>query len=380
MHPDRLVDAAVAQTGLDDFGADAFREGLGVLCAAVTTEAKVNELGTAAIEAQITGNLSNRLRVVDWAKQHPEVREQTVAAPIFILGMPRTGTTLLSYLLHQDNRRRSLLRWEALNAIPPPEAEALTTDPRVDEARASQEMMDVLNPRFRAIHYEAPDGPTECVTLLAQDFKSLLWETLANIPSYGEWLFACDQTSAYDYHRLELQVLQSRAPGAWTLKSPHHCLALDVLFATYPDARVVMTHRDPVKVAGSLCSLITSLSGTFTDADHRNYITERWVGVLEEAVNRVMRFRSARPDAPFVDLGYRDLVSDPMGAIKGVYHALGETLPPEVEDGMRRYVTENPQDKHGRHVYSLEDFGIDAGKLREQFGDYRTAYDIPVEA
>jgi hypothetical protein len=253
-------------------------------------------------------------------------------------------------------------------------------DPRIEETRVSQEMMDALNPEFRAIHYEAPDGPTECVTLLAQDFKSLLWETVANVPSYGQWLLECDQTSAYNYHRLELQVLQSRAPGAWNLKSPHHSLALDAVLATYPDARLVMTHRDPVKVAGSLCSLITSLSGTFSDADHRAYITTRWITVLEEAVERVRAFRVAHSGVRFVDIGYRELVGDPMATIQRLYRELGETLPEDVEDRMRRYVSENPQGKHGSHVYSLGDFGLDPGALAERFFGYRAAFDIPVEA
>ena len=212
MDVDRLVEASCEQAGSADFGGDSYREGLERFADALDREAELTEVGTLAMEAQITGNLVNRLRVTDWIASHPEVLEQRVEAPLFVLGLPRTGTTLMSYLLGCDPTRRSLMRWEAASSIPPPEAATFTTDPRIEEARVAEQMMDALNPGFKAIHYEAPDGPTECVTLLAQDFKSLQLSIVAYVPSYDEWLLACDQSPAYVYHQRALQVLQSRAP------------------------------------------------------------------------------------------------------------------------------------------------------------------------
>jgi len=178
---DQLTASACAAAGHDDFGGASYREGLDVLVGSLNASAQLSELGAAALEAQIVANLVNRLRVTDWIARHPDVLEKPIHRPLIVLGLPRTGTTLLSYLLDQDPQRRSLLRWEAQNSIPPPDAAALRTDPRVDEARIGQEMLDALNPEFKAIHYEAPDGPTECVAIFSQDFKSLLWETVTNV-------------------------------------------------------------------------------------------------------------------------------------------------------------------------------------------------------
>src|SRR3954447_19439613 len=173
-----LEDAAVAETGLADFGDPSYREGLSVLVDSLTGEAQLNELGALALEGQVLGALRNRLRVVGWRATHPEVAAETVTAPLFVIGLPRTGTTLLSALLAEDPRRRALRRWESGDLVPPPDAATFTTDPRIEETRAAGGMLDALNPGFKAIHYEPAEGPTECVTLLAQHFTSLLWETV----------------------------------------------------------------------------------------------------------------------------------------------------------------------------------------------------------
>ena len=374
MEVDALEAAAREQTGLDDFGSGSHREGLEVLVDSVEGEAQLSAVGVLALESQITKCLVNRLRVIDWHRTHPEVATERAGRPLIVLGLPRTGTTLLSELLHRDPANRSLMRWEALDSVPPPNAARFASDPRVDAARADAGMLDELNPGFRAIHYEAPDGPTECVTLLAQDFKSLLWETVANIPSYGEWLLSCDQTSAYEYHHQMLQLLQSDAPGRWALKTPHHCLAIDALLAQYPDARLVMTHRDPVTVVASLCSLVRSLSGTFSDADHGDYINRHWTAVAVELMERVMRWRDTHDDSIVVDVPYDDLVADPVAAVRSIYEHAGDELASKAESLMRRYVTEHPRGEHGRHAYALDELGLDRGELDERFAAYCDRY------
>jgi sulfotransferase family protein len=237
-------------------------------------------------------------------------------------------------------------------------------------------MLDAINPQFKAIHYEAPDGPTECVAILAQDFKSLLWETEANVPSYGAWLSTCDYASAYAYHRRELQVLQSRAPGRWTLKSPGHCFALDALVAEYPDARFLMTHRDPVVVCASVSSLVRCLSGTFSDADHGDYINAHWPDVLAEGVRRVSEFRGRHGESAFFDLAYDDLVADPVGSVRKAYAHFGEELSRAAEAAVRSYADANPKGRHGSHRYDLDDLGLDGGALRDRFAEYEARYDV----
>jgi hypothetical protein len=379
MQVEPLIAAAQSETGLEDLGAGSYRDGLEVLVASLENEAQLNEVGQLALEQQITTNLVNRLRVTDWTNRHPELSDERIEQPVFILGMPRTGTTFLSYLLDHDPATRSLMHWEAMHSVPPPEAAMFTFDPRIAAARDSQTMLDSLNPGFKAVHYEAPDGPTECVAVLSQDFKSILWETIANVPSYGKWVAACDYTSAYAYHRQVLQLLQSRAPGRWVLKSPGHRLALDVLTATYPDARFIVTHRDPVKVVASVCSLIASLSGTFSDADHQTYVADHWTDVLSEMVARAETFREHGDDSVFLDVAYADLVADPIGTIRRAYEFLGDELAPEVEAAMAAYASTNRQGKYGTHTYALTDLGLDRGALEERFAEYRSRYDIPHE-
>jgi hypothetical protein len=370
-----LVDAACAQTGLEDFGGDSYREGLERLVASLRDEAQLSELGEAAIANIISGALVNRLRVTAWIAEHPELLATPIERPIAVLGMPRTGTTLLTELLHRDPANRSLMRWESTDSVPPPEPDEFENGARVEAARVAAGMLDELNPGFRAIHYEAPDGPTECVTLLAQDFKSLLWETLANIPSYSDWLLDTDQHSAYEYHRRALQLLQSRTPGRWALKTPHHCLALDALVGQYPDVVLVMTHRDPVAVVGSLCSLVRSLTGTFSDVDHDAYINAHWTDVAVELVSRVMAWRDGHGDARFVDVAYQELTSDPIGVVRKIYAHDGTELNADAEAAMRRYLAEHPQGEHGAHQYDAGALGLDAGELRERFAAYRDRFD-----
>src|SRR5438105_829340 len=320
--PDEVVGEACEKTGLDDFGPADFREGLAILCASIDDEARLNELGELAVRDALVNSLANRLRVFDWIRHHPEVSRERIESPIVVIGMFRAGTTFLSQLLDQDPRNRALLRWEAGDSAPPPSPANFRSGPRVDAARLSNDMLEELNPRMKAIHHEDAAGATECIAVMSQDFKSLSWEAIANVPTYGEWLLEVDQRSAYEYHRLALQVLQNGGVrGRWTLKSPHHALNLEALTAVYPDARLVLLHRDPVVLCASVCSLIHTLSGTFSDADHRAYIAEHWVAMLEESVQRIDDFRAARPDHPMVDVHYADLMRDPVGAVESIYSA-----------------------------------------------------------
>jgi hypothetical protein len=376
--PTALLAAAEAETGLGDWGDESFREGLDVYCAALDEEARLSELGTFAMLGNLHGQLSNRLRVVDHARR-VDVSAESITQPVFVIGLFRAGTTLLSNLLDQDPANRSLLNWEAADSAPPASPATFRVGDRVEAARAKLAMLDQLNPQLSAIHREDADAPTECITLMAQDFKALLWESVANVPSYGQWLMKTDQESAYRHHKLCLQVLQSGGVrGTWSLKSPHHALALDALTAVYPDARLVYLHRDPVEVATSAFSLIRCLSGTFSDADHTAYIVERWTEVLVESVERVDAFRDARPDVAVHDLRYTELLADPLGAVRGLYRYLGREL--TVEDRLTDYLDRNPKGKHGAHRYSVSDFGADAGAIRERFQPYLDRYGVTSKA
>ncbi len=382
--PDLAAEDVLAEacesTGLDDFGPGQFREGLGVLCSAITDEAGLNELGGAAVRGTVVSSLVNRLRVIDWIRGHPAVADERIEAPVIVIGMFRAGTTFLSELLDQDPGNRALLRWESSDSVPPPSPETFRSGPRVDASRVSGELLEQLNPRMQAIHHEDAAGPTECIAVMSQDFKSLSWEAITNVPSYSRWLLQVDHRSAYEYHRSVLQVLQSGGVrGRWTLKSPHHAIALDAVTAIYPDARLVLLHRDPVILCASVCSLISTLSGTFTDEDHTAYIADHWTAMLEESVRRIDAFRAARPDQPIVDVQYADLVRDPVHTVDRLYDALGDELERGARDAISTYALAHPKHKRGAHDYDLAAFGLDPGQLRARFAEYIDRYDVPTE-
>jgi hypothetical protein len=377
--PHDFLAQARSETGLDDFGNDDFLEGLAVYCESAFSEAQLNDVGVLAVQGVIVANLANRLRVVDWVARHPDVVDERVDAPLIVIGMFRAGTTYLSNLLDQDGSNRALLRWEAGDSVPPPTLATFRSGPRVDAARVNADVIEHLNPKMAVIHHEEADGPTECIAVMSQDFKSLSWEAIANVPTYGRWLRDVDQRSAYEYHRLVLQVLQSGGVrGRWTLKSPHHAVALDALTAVYPDARLVLLHRDPVVLCASVCSLIHTLSGTFSDADHRRYIAEHWTAMLEMSIERLDAFRAAHPERPILDVQYDDLLRAPVETVASIYEAVGDALTQEARAAITSYVDGKGKGRLGVHRYDLAEFGLDEAEVAERFASYVARYDIPL--
>lgn len=370
--PEQLLAEAADTTGLDDFGDPAFRAGLDALCGSLEHEARLSDFGRAAIRQNIVGSLATRLRVTDYAKANRDaLASERIEAPLIVVGLFRAGTTFLSYLLDNDPGNRALLRWEPGDPVPPPTPGTFRAGPRVEAALAAAAMMDTINPRFKAIHHEEADGPTECVATMAQDFASLSWESIANIPSYSEWLYAWDHRSTYAYHEQVLRILQSGGVrGRWTLKSPHHAISLDALVARYPDARLVVLHRDPSVLAASVCSLIGTLAGTFTEADHRDYVASHWTDALAEAIRRIDVFRDTRPDMPMLDVQYADLVGDPVTTVERIAAFSGVPLSDDARRRVARYVETHPKGRFGVHRYDLAELGLDPAAIEERFAGY----------
>lgn len=377
---DDLLDQVATETGLDDFGDPSFRDGLDRIDAAIERTARLTTLGRAVFEGQTKAALTNRARVAAWERGHPELLEQRVVEPVFVIGLPRSGTTALSHLLAADPGNRTLLAWEAGGSTPPPETATYRTDPRLRAAQESSGLLDQLNPGFKAIHHDPPESPVECTVLLGQHFASLMLSTMYNVPEYDAWLLASDMTAAYDHHHRMLRLLQSRCPGPWFLKAPVHCHALDAVTARYPDARFIVTHRDPAVTVASTCSLVRSLSGTFTEHDHTGLIAANWPEYLGTMADRVLDHRSRHGDARFLDIAYADLVADPLGTVRTVYAWLGRPLSAEAEAAMRAHTQANRQNKFGRHAYALADFGLDRDGVADRFAAYRERFGIPFEA
>lgn len=375
-----VLDAAIAATGLDDFGGTEWRDGLDVLLDAVSADADLNDLGRAILRAWISQRLANRLRVTEWITHHPDVLAAEVAAPIIVVGMLRTGSTLLCELLAADPNNRPLMKWEGLNSIPPPTTARFRDDPRVAEEVERQESIYSMVPELKAVHWEPGDGPTECVALLTQSFRAQDWHGLFWIPSYVEWFHGCDMIPAYDYHRRSLQMLQSAAPGRWSLKAPGHLLALDALRATYPDARIVVLHRDPMRTVPSSVSLsVTSRPDSLSNTDVRDRFPGMWVEALGTMTDRLIEHRARRGDDGFVDIHYADLVADPVGTVAAIYAAFGEVLGEDAAAAMRAHVAANPQGKHGVHRYPHTELGLDTRMIRDRFATYCDRFDVAPE-
>jgi Sulfotransferase family len=376
---DGLLAEVATEVRLDDYGDPTFRPGLDALWASAVGEADLNEIGMLAVEAQVRGNLANRLRVHEWHRTHPELAASPVEAPLILVGMPRSGTTALSHLLAADPDNRSLLAWEANESIPPPTRATYQDDPRFVAARAAPSAVTLINPEFKAIHHDEPDDAMECTVVHAQHFQSLIYSTTFNLPGYDEWLLASDWDGAARYHRLVLQVLQSECPGRWQLKSPQYGLLLDSVFATYPDARMIVTHRDPVKIAASTFSLLRSLTGTFSDVDHTEYIVHHWPDTLSALLDRAMDARDRIGEDSFFDVAYADIVEDPVAVVGTIYERFGIAWNPEKEAYFRRFHAANPQHKYGTHTYSLAEVGVERAPLDARFERYSQRYDVPRE-
>ncbi|SPM32720.1 sulfotransferase, partial [Mycobacterium rhizamassiliense] len=378
---DDLVARACERAGHDDFGGGSWREGLQLLVDSCESAPGINSGGREFVYGQFVDALWNRLRVVDYVKGHPSVLDTPVERPLVVLGLPRTGTSLASYLLDQDPLRRSLLTWEAQDSIPPSTPDTLRTDARCLKKKAE---LDALAEGLKAaniplVHWDEADGPTECLFVQNQDFKAYLWEAFMPTPAYAEWLLHTDMSSAYAYERMVLQVLQSRTPGTWSLKMPSHAVHIETLLATYPDVRIVWAHRDPFKSAASFLRL-NYLSRAATGADIDVAMTVGNVLCqLRAHVDRPLAARRRIGDDRFFDLHYAELMRDPIAVMRSLYEWAGDDLTPSTERAMLGWLDAHPQDLHGVAPYSLDGSGVTRGDLEPIFDEYLSVFDIELE-
>jgi len=376
---DHLIDAACKRAGSSSFGEDTWQEGLGILVRSLTDEAALNEVGTAAMSEQIIGNLTNRLKVEQWYARHPEIDDQQIVAPLFGLGLPRTGSTALSFLLAQDQTRRSLRVWEAGDPCPPPETPTEHTDERIAVAQAGIDFTNEMFTGFAGMLPTAADGPQECLVTMALDFRSLIFEGMAIVPTYSDWLLQCDMQPAYYYHRRVLKLLQWRCPPErWWLKTPAHMLSIDALDAVYPDARFVMTHRDVGKVLPSVCALYSTLAGVLTDRLDRAAIGAHSNHVWRAALERLIAFRDCGNENRFFDLAFDDVQRDPIGQVARLYANLGDALSEEARRRMDLWWAQNSKRRSGPASYSPQMFGLDPVTIARDFAFYHDRFDVPV--
>ena len=335
-----FLEAARTETGLDDFGEASFLEGLQVLVGALHAEARLNALGEQMLSRRIVHHLKQRLQVEDWYRRHPEIEDEPLRAPLIGISLPRTGSTALSFLLAEDPHARFLRQWESSQPCPPPSTvEGL-------DARAAQAAGTGRPPGAKQHVPSSMTGPAECQELMALDFKSHLFQAFAQVPSYSEWMMDADLTSTYRYERRVLKLLQWGFPARrWSLKCPTHLLFLGHLDRVFPDARFVMTHRDPTDVMLSVAHLYADYVGKFSDTVDLAYLARLNVEQWSTGMERALAFRDAGHGARFHDIDFRAMQRDPLGAVRGLYAWLGEPVSAAFETGMARWWKDNAENR-----------------------------------
>jgi hypothetical protein len=375
MKLDEILNAAREKAQVADPDSDSWREGLELLLRDHDVTNVLSERGRAMLKSRYTDALAARMLVDDYIRRHPQVTNNPIKRPVFILGMPRTGTTMVSYLMDADPANRSLLKWEAYNAAPPAAPGELRSDPRCLAELAKDEAIIKANPKGVAQHFEAGDGPTECVHLVAQDFKSLMLAVLSTTPTYHDWILFCDMTSAFAHRKRVLQVLQSTNPGRWVLKMPSDSLFIRTVFAMFPDAKVIWTHRDPFAAFASSMSMRGNSRPMFNKDAGVAYMRERFPLQLALHAMRPLEVSRERPNDIY-HLYYDDLIRDPIAQMKKVYGWLDDPWTPSAETGMQAWLGANPKGRFGKHSYSLAEWGLTKKDLAPYFSDYLKAHPV----
>jgi len=379
LSPDALKGAASEQTGLSDFGDRWFEEPLDVLCTALNEEAELCPAGVVSIWSQLVQLLKNRLLVEDAVRRHPEVLDVPISAPIVILGLPRTGTTHLHNLMSADPELRSLAYWESLEPVL---AEGpADPDPRVARTAQGLEMVDTFMPEFKRMHEMTVDHAHEEIQLLAVAGSTMLFETMAPMPSWRDWYKATDQTPAYDYLRRILQVLSwQRGTGKrWVLKSPQHLEQMPVLRAVFPDATFVVTHRDPVAVTASLLMMMTYSLRMVRDEIDVPAVGRYWSDRAQELLGACLRDRDVLPGERSIDVPFHEFMADDVATVRRIYEVAGQPFTPDVLAAMDAFMAGHPRGRHGRVVYSFDQFGLDEGELRQAFRRYLERFEVETE-
>jgi sulfotransferase family protein len=377
-----ILAEAVRRTGLDDYGGNEFLEPLRLLLRCLDAESHLTPLGRITARHDTLGLLENRLRLVEDRKRNPGISETPIRAPLFIVGLPRTGSTLLHHLLAQDPRSRVAQAWEVMCPSPPPERARYETDPRIAQSEKQLRWLDRIVPDFKNIHPLGARLALECLAITAGSFQSWRFNTMYRVPGYQEWLGHQDSRPAYQFHRRFLQHLAWRAPAErWVLKAPSHLHALETLFETYPDALVVQTHRDPATVLASVASLTAVLRAGFSDRVDKAEIGREVLCYWLKGIESAIQARRSGGIAPqrFLDVHYLELVADPIGTVRRVYGHIGLRFTEEAERRLRGHLAGQSQDRLAQHEYSLASFALDPDEIAAAFKGYREHFGVGAE-
>lgn len=378
-----LAEAARRTGGLTDLGDGPFVEPLELVLRSLHAEADLNELGTFIARERMLLHTVNRLNYVHDRATDPAIATQRIVKPVFIIGMPRTGTTILHDILAQDPDSRAPLTWETMFPSPPPRTETFTTDPRIAACAATFPAQEEQLPEFKAIHPMGAELTQECVTMMGEAMCTPLFHNQFRVPSYQDWVDTeADFSHVYAFHHRQLQHLQAHhARDRWVLKTGAHLWGLPHLLATYPDARIVFTHRDPVKSMTSYASLTTLVRQVGSESVDPAEVAADWTPRLRDKLLNAIRVRetAAYPDAQFLDIRFTDFVRDQFSVVERIYDAFGLPMTTEAAQAMQAFIADNPPGKHGVHEYSPDQFGLVPERIRADFAEYVEYFDLPTE-
>jgi len=372
---------ARAYDGLDAFGDEVFREPLRVLLASLA-EAPLSALGAKILRSGVVRSLTNRLRTEHWLARHPEIGDERIEAPWVVVGMMRSGTTLIQRMLASDPRHTSTLGWEALEPAPRLTSDPTRPDPRIAAGEAREKQARAFTPQIFAIHPSHAHEAEEEIMFLADAFLSHVPEASCDVPAYRAWLDRQDFTPAYQHLRRTLQLLQwqkkrrGEACQRWVLKTPAHLGYLDLLFETFPGAHVIHLHRDPLETIPSGASLNTALWRLHADLVDPARVGRQWIERMAWTNGRALTVRAGMRDESrrFTDIRFRDAISDPLGQVQRVYAAAGVDLDDAARSAMRAWMARDAQEKLPKHRYAARDFGLSEDQIRAEFAAYSARF------
>lgn len=369
-----LAARAEAATGLHDFGDPWIFENLDALIPCLNGEAELTEIGVGGAETMIVTALTNRLRHVDLIKRHPEILDEKVEVAAVVVGLPRTGSTMLHRMLAAAPGMTGCKWWETQNYVPFPDERPGDPEPRREAAKQYLDYMLTHAPDLMSIHPMSIDQPDEELIILGQLFSSTMTEGMYYVPTYARWLIDHSRKRCYPDLKQILQSLQwqdkSRKGAKWVLKTPGHLMAPDGVLETFPGAKIVMTHRDPIETVPSYCSMMTSLYHMASTVD-RARIGAFWEKRLAELLNLFMSIRAESDASAFIDVRYTDTIRQPIEEGKRVLREAGIEVTPEIVAGMAEWVEANKREDRARHKYALEDFDLTREQVEHDFADYR---------
>ncbi|WP_085663730.1 MULTISPECIES: sulfotransferase [unclassified Pseudomonas] len=380
---EQLLAAALQRNpGLTDFGDPSFRAGLEALVADINRQGKLSATGGPLFAERLIESLGSRLVLEDYLKRYPEILQEQIQDPVVIVGLPRTGTTMLHRVLAQDPRFYTPAWWEVRYPAPLRDAQAGKVDPRIDMARREVAMMIEAMPELLTMHPLDAELCDEEVVLMEHSFLSAMY-AYANVPDYTDWLGTQDQAPAYLYLKKQLQFLQwqKRQRGVvaqrWVLKAPHHTHAMDTLFKVFPSARIIQTHRDPLETIPSMSSFAHTIWGVFSDEADPRQAAKIWSAKFAKGLKDALAVRDSLPDDHFLDVWYLDAVAKPLEVIQKIYPFIGMELTTEIEAQMRNWLADSSRDKRAAHEYSMEKMGLRRDQLEQDFAAYRARHILP---